>query len=123
MGTRSQGNTLQFGLVSKAVKYICYLFYTDLLPQAGDEAVLLNVVELDSKFQFGDVWGWQAEYSGEKEAPLTYLLHLEKSEGNKHFVIDPFARESCGGEQWEKILDFEVDAEDLALKVFLQSQD
>ena len=78
MGARWQGNTLQFGLVSTAVKCICYLFYPDLLPQAGDEASLLNVVDLDSKFQFGDVWGWQAEYSGEKEAPLTYLLQLEK---------------------------------------------
>jgi pullulanase/glycogen debranching enzyme len=38
-------------------------------------------------------------------------------------VIDPFARESRGGEQWGKTLGFEVDAEDLALKVFSRPQD
>ena len=38
-------------------------------------------------------------------------------------MIDPFARESRGGEQWEKNLGFEVDAEDLALKVFSRPQD
>ena len=102
MGAHWQGNTLEFGLVSKAVKCIRYLFYPDLLPQAGDEAALLYVVELDSKFQFGDVWGWQAEYSGEKECQLTYLFQLEKSYGAKHFKIDSFARESQGVEKWGK---------------------
>ena len=38
-------------------------------------------------------------------------------------MIDPFARESRGGEQWGKTLGFEVDAEDLALKVFSRPQD
>ena len=47
MGACWQGNTLQFGLVSTAVKCIRYLFYPDIIPQAVDEAALLNVVELD----------------------------------------------------------------------------
>ena len=47
MGACWQGNTLQFGLLSTVVKCIRYLFYPDILPQAGDEAALLNVVELD----------------------------------------------------------------------------
>ena len=55
MGSRWQGKTLQFGLITADVVCLRYLFYADLLPQAGDEVALLNIVELDSKFQFGDV--------------------------------------------------------------------
>ena len=123
MGACWQGKNFQFGLVATDVVCIRYLFYADLLPQAGTEAALLNLVELDKQFQFGDVWGWQAEYSGKKEAPLTYLIQLEKSDGTKHFVIDPFARESRGGEQWGRTLGFAVDAEDYSLKVFSRTQD
>ncbi len=38
-------------------------------------------------------------------------------------MIDPFARESRGAEQWGKTLGFEVDAEDLSLKVITRPQD
>ena len=123
MGARWQGKTLQFGLIAADVVCLRYLFYADLLPQAGDEAVLLNLVELDKLFHFGDVWGWQAEYSGNKEASLTYLIQLEKRDGTKYFVIDPFARESRGAEQWGKTLGFEVDEEDLSLKVIKRPQE
>ena len=58
MGARWQGETLQFGLIAADVVCLHYLFYADILPQAGDEVSLLNLVELDSKFQFGDFWGW-----------------------------------------------------------------
>ncbi|MBT5175497.1 MAG: glycogen debranching enzyme, partial [Candidatus Marinimicrobia bacterium] len=123
MGACWQEKNFQFGLVATDVVCIHYVFYADLLPQAGTEAALLNLVELDKQFQFGDVWGWQAEYSGKNEAPLTYLIQLEKSDGTKHFVIDPFARESRGGEQWGRTLGFAVDAEDYSLKVFSRTQD
>ena len=85
MGACWQEKNFQFGLVATDVVCIHYVFYADLLPQAGTEAALLNLVELDKQFQFGDVWGWQAEYSGKNEAPLTYLIQLEKSDGTKHF--------------------------------------
>ena len=123
MGGRWRGKTLQFGLVASDVVCIRYLFYADFLPQIGGHQTLLSIVELDKQFQFGEVWGWQAELSGEMEAPLTYLIQLEKSDGTKHFVIDPYARESRGGEQWGKTLGFAMDAEDLSLKVFSRPQD
>ena len=121
MGASWSGNKFQFGLVSTKVKSIRYLFYPDFRPEVGKGLSLLHSVKLDSKFQFGDVWGWQAEYAGKLKQSLTYLIQIEKTDGTKHFVIDPFARESRGGEQWGKTLGFDLDLQNFNLKVIARS--
>ena len=117
LGAQWQGNRLNFGLVATDVVCIRYLFYLDFIPQLGDAKSLLTGVLLDSNYQFGDVWGWQTEISGKVEAPVPYLIQLEKTDGTILFVIDPFARESRGGESWGKMLGFTVNAENFGLKV------
>ncbi|MBT4184516.1 MAG: hypothetical protein HOE10_04620 [Deltaproteobacteria bacterium] len=59
---------------------------------------MLSDVQLDTSYQFGDVWGWEAEFSGSEEEHMVYLIQLQEKDGNTKFVFDPFARESLGVE-------------------------
>ena len=78
---------------------------------------MLFDVQLDTSYQFGDVWGWEARFSGFAEEHMVYLIQLQEKDGNTKFVFDPFARESFGGEHWESPIGFVVDEEDFRLSV------
>ena len=87
-------------------------------PQHGDEHSLLSEVYLDETYQFGEVWGWEAVFENIEEVLLAYLIQIVKTDGSTHFVMDPYAKESSGGEQWGTPLGFEVDPEELKLRVY-----
>ena len=87
-------------------------------PQHGDEHSLLAEVYLDETYQFGEVWGWEAVFENIEEVLLAYLIQIVKTDGSTHFVMDPYAKESSGGEQWGTPLGFEVDPEELKLRVY-----
>lgn len=117
MGGSWQENSLSFGLVAENVVSISYLFYPYFLPQQKATQDLLAKVKLDAKFQTGDVWGWQADLPAGLLTSMSYLIQLEKADGSTQFVIDPFARESLGGEFWGQPLGFEVSVDALQLRV------
>lgn len=111
------GNRLQFGLFAANTVNIRYLFYPHLLPQPGNKQYLFSQIQLDSSFQSDDVWGWEAEFCDSETASLVYLIQLEKTDGTIHFVIDPYAKDSRGGEKWGIPLGFVVDKEDYSLSI------
>ena len=98
MGGHWRGNSFQFGLIAEHVVSIRYLFYPHSFPQLEGNQALLSDVQLDTSYQFGDVWGWEAEFSGSEEEHMVYLIQLQEKDGNTKFVFDPFARESLGVE-------------------------
>ena len=125
MGGCWKENTLQFGLVSENTISIRYLFYSVMgecnldyfSPQNGKELSLLAEVYLDEAYQFGEVWGWEAVFENTEVVLLAYLIQIERTDGSMHFVIDPYARESHGGERWGTPFSFFVDQEKLKLRV------
>ena len=117
MGGHWRGNSFQFGLIAEHVVSIRYLFYPHFFPQLEGNQALLSDVQLDTSYQFGDVWGWEAEFSGSAEEHMVYLIQLQEKDGNTKFVFDPFARESFGGEHWGRPIGFVVDEEDFRLSV------
>ena len=117
MGGHWRGNSFQFGLIAEHVISIRYLFFPHSFPQLEGNQALLSDVQLDTSYQFGDVWGWEAEFSGSAEEHMVYLIQFQEKDGNTKFVFDPFARESFGGEHWGRPIGFVVDEEDFRLSV------
>ena len=110
-------NRIQFGLPAADTVSIRYLFYPNFMPQPGDTHALLSDVQLDLSFQSENVWGWEAEFYGPETTSLAYLIQLEKTDGSTHFIIDPYAKDSRGGERWGMPLGFAVDKHDHSLTI------
>ncbi len=111
------GNRLKLGLFATNTVSISYLFYPHFLPQPGDKLDLLSQIQLDTSFQSDDLWGWEAELCRTETASLIYIIQLEKTDGTTHFVIDPYAKDSRGGEKWGVPLGFIVDKQNYSLSV------
>ena len=96
-------------MIAEHVVSIRYLFYPHSFPQLEANQALLSDVQLDTSYQFGDVWGWEAEFFGSEEEHMVYLIQLQEKDGNTKFVFDPFAKESLGGVHWGRPIGFVMD--------------
>ncbi len=112
-GSRWNKNLLQFGLPARDTSSVIYCFFHWTRPlEPGDQLHLLEKVVLDPKIHlWGDLWGWEAELHPRfnKLNTLAYLIAVEKTDGRRRWIIDPFSRASDGGSHWNRPVSFELD--------------
>ncbi|MBF0350335.1 MAG: glycogen debranching enzyme [SAR324 cluster bacterium] len=124
-GMTHEGRQLVFSLYVKDAEKIEYLFYPNPYQmKMGQQYSRLECVELNLKtFSVGNLWNWKGELTADFDENYVFgvvirIWKIDPQTGKAipHLVIDPYSRETSGGEQWRQSEGFEIDAKTLKIK-------
>lgn len=121
-GSIWQGHQLFFNLYTENAEEIDYFFYTNLQEiQTNTAHPLSEQVTLFKKnYCVGGLWSWTAVVPAGFDSPIGYLICVWKIDpltGIRiaHWITDPYARQSTGGEEWGHSYNFQVNRHDGSL--------
>ena len=110
LGSSWTGRRLRFALAARLAVCVSYHFYDgSQLPELGTCQPCLATVELHPKQHCSsDCWEWETVWPDVAPLPerLAYLIEIEHADGSRYPILDPWARESWGGERWKQPLAF-----------------
>ncbi|MGK5094350.1 alpha-amylase family glycosyl hydrolase [Deltaproteobacteria bacterium TL4] len=116
-------NTLVFNLYAPDLEKVEYVFYANPYALAEDVefAPRAHVILDKHRFLKGQQWQWETRLAGNDASfqELGYLIRVWKKEKGtlvSHWCLDPYAKESTGGEQWGVPMGFLVNEQTLTLQ-------